>query len=110
MKLFVYYIIIFILLFLIDYFVLKNIKILEINEFDFIINLKKIKIKQPKNFKFISSILNSLIMSTVCLLAKFINLPLILVVPICFIVLILLIYSVYEIYGRILEKNEKQKK
>lgn len=110
MKLFVYYIIIFVLLFLIDYYILKNIKILEINEFDFIKKLKKIKIKQPNNFKLISSLLNSLIMSIVCLLAIFIDLSLIFVFPICFIVLILLIYSVYEIYGRILEKNEKQKK
>lgn len=110
MKTFYILLILYIALFIIDYFILKKIKKFEINEYAYLKRKNKLKLKQPKHFKIISSLLNSLIMFLVSILALAIKTPLIITFLLCFIVLLLLIYSVYEIYGRILKKHEKTEK
>ena len=101
--------IIFIVTFLADYLILKNLKKYKIDDYNYMKKRYKFKKKKNKNFKIISSLLNAFIMTLVCIFILYIRVPLIISIFISFVLLLLLIYSVYGIYGSILKKEEKKK-
>lgn len=108
MKVVYEFIILYIVMFIVDYVILKKLNVLD--EYNFIrklCNIKK-KIKVSKKLKIISSLFNSFIISIVCVFAINVNLSIIIVLPISFCLLFLLIYSVYKIYGNILKNKLKK--
>lgn len=110
MKIFLKILLIYIVTFLIDYFILKNLNKFKIDEYSYMKKRYKLKKRKVKNIRIITSLLNSLIMTFVCIFILYVKLPLILSFFIGFIFLILLIYSIYGIYGNILRKWENEKR
>ena len=110
MKLFYEFIVIYILMFLVDYLILKKLKILD--EYSLIKKLSHIKVRKnaSKKILLITSFINSLILTLVCMFAIHIQLSLIIVMPLSFLLLLLLIYSLYSIYGNILRSKYEKKK
>ena len=108
MKLVYEFIILYVIMFFIDYLILKKLNVLD--EYNFMKNLCHLKRKKKpkKSIKIISSLINSFILSLVCVFAININLSLIIVIPLTFILLMLLIYSLYKIYGNILKNKESK--
>ena len=106
MTFLIVFIISFVIYFLIDYLILKRSKKLKINEFEYL----KYRYKYSKSFKetklisLICSILNSIIMGIVCAVIIYCDYPYYISIPIGFVLLFLLIYSVYGIYGNILKR------
>ena len=95
------FLVIYIIIFLGDYFLFKRFKIFMINEYDYLLTRFKLKDneKDRKLAKLICSLLNSLIISLVSTFIIYIKLPLYLKFPLAFILLVALIYSIYGLYG-----------
>ena len=102
MTFLIVFIISFVIYFLIDYLILKRSKKLKINEFEYLKYSKSFK--ETKLISLICSILNSIIMGIVCAVIIYCDYPYYISIPIGFVLLFLLIYSVYGIYGNILKR------
>lgn len=104
------FIILYVLLFLMDYFVLKKLNVLD--EYNFIKHLCHIKkkIKVTYKLKLISSLINSVILSVVCVFAINVKISLLILFPLVFLLLLALIYSLYTIYGNFLKKYIEKSK
>lgn len=100
------FIIIFVIYFLVDYFILKKSKKFKLNEFEYLRKRYKYSknFKETKNIKLVSSGLNSLIMTTVSSVLIYCNYPMLISLSIGFVLLIFLIYSVYGIFGNVLKR------
>ncbi|MBE6161830.1 MAG: hypothetical protein E7158_06400 [Firmicutes bacterium] len=115
------FIIIFIVVFLITYIMdlikIKKKKTKKIGEVQYLINkfnLSPTKLKYKK-VCLVISLLNAFIIATVTSIISLLDVPMALQFLVGFILLFALIYSLYEIYGRILvkkgyEKNKQTKK
>ena len=116
------FVILMIIVFLVDYYLInkkrlylitnkgKNKKIKNIGELDYLImkfKLDKKKINQNKAIFWIA-IINSFIISSVSCVIMLIPLKLMWQMLIAFALLFALIYSIYEIYGRHLKKEEEK--
>lgn len=109
----IYFASLFIIMFLIDFYILKKIHTSEFEYMKMKFKFKK-SFKESRNMKIVSSIINAFIISTVILFSLHCNFNLFLTFIIAFVLLVLLIYSLYEIYGNILlkkmVKNSRNKK
>ena len=111
-----FYIILFLVVFLVTYIMdlikIKRKKAKNIGEVQYLVN--KFNLNSSKlNYKkvcLVVSILNSIIITTVTFVISIINVPMILQFLVGFILLFALIFSLYEIYGRILVKRGYVKK
>lgn len=106
------FLVIFIIIFLLDYFLLKRFKVLMINEYDYLIARFKLKDneKARKKSKIICSLLNALIISLVSTFIIYIKWSLYLKFPLAFVLLVILIYTIYGLYGIILRSKQNEKK
>lgn len=109
-----FFIILYIIIFLITYTwnkrKVKKKKYDSIGEMNYVIakfKLKKKNINYKREIVFIS-LINSFIISSVGTFVTCLDLPMFLQLIIGFILLFALIYALYEIYGRYLEKREKE--
>lgn len=109
MELICSFLVIYIIMFLVDYFILKNLKKYRINEFEYMKKRFKLKNKKGNYIKVITSFLNAFIMTIVCIFVLYINWPLIITLPISFILLLLLVYSLYGLYGNLLGRKYEKK-
>ena len=109
MKAIYIFLILYVIIFLIDYLILKNLGKYKINEYAYMQKRFKLKNKKSKYINLITSFINSFIMSIVCFVAIYFNLPLYISLPMSFILLFILIYFLYGIYGKILKKKQKNK-
>ena len=112
---FLFYVLIFVIVFLItfimDLFKIKKKKTKNIGELQYLINkfnLSPTKLRY-KRVCFVISLLNSIIITAVTYVISMIKVPMALQFLIGFILLFALIYSLYEIYGRILVKKGYEK-
>ncbi len=106
------FLVIYIIIFLLDYFLLKRFKVLMINEYDYLIARFKLKDndKERKRSKLICSLLNALIISLVSTFIIYIKWSLYLKFPLAFVLLVILIYTIYGLYGIILRSKQNEKK
>ena len=108
----VVYLIVFLVTYIIDLIKIKKKKQKKIGEIQYLTS--KFKLDSNKiNYKRVSlviALLNSFIISTVTLVISLVNTNMTLQLVIGFVLLFALIYSVYEIYGRILIKKGYKKK
>ena len=106
------FLIIYVIIFILDYFLLKKFKILMINEYDYLVARFKLKDneKDRKRSKIICSLINALIISLVSTFIIYIKWSLYLKFPLAFVLLVILIYSIYGLYGIILRSKQNGKK
>ena len=106
-KVVIIFIILYFLMFLVDYFILKKFMTSEYEFMRYKFNLPKKNKKFIQSIKLKCSLINAFILSLVCTFALFINLPLYIILPISFGLILLLIYCCYSIYGKKLQKKFK---
>ena len=111
-----FYLIIFIMIILISYILdllkIKKKKSKSIGEIQYLVmkfNLNSAKFRYKK-ICFIISLLNAFIITSVVVVVSLLNVPIALQLLVGFILLFVLIYVIYEIFGRILIKKGFQKK
>lgn len=108
MKIIFSFIVFYAIMFIIDYCILKKYT----NEYEYMrlrFNLKK-RAKYSQKMQFISSLINSFIMSMIITFSLFIPLPFMFKLPLDFILIILLIYCLYGIYGLKLWRYQSEAK
>lgn len=109
-KVVIIFLILYIIMFLIDYFELKKFMTSEYEFMRYKYNLPKKNKKFIQSIKLKCSVINAFILSIVSIFALFIKLPLYIILFSSFILLLLLIYCFYSIYGRILLKKLRKNK
>lgn len=107
-KVVIVFMILYMIMFLIDYFILKKFMTSEYEFMRYKYNLPKKNKKFIQSIKLKCSLINAFILSIVCTFALFINLQLYIILPISFVWLLMLIYACYSIYGKILLKKLKK--
>ncbi len=112
MKIFYNFVIIYIVMFLIDKYLLKRFRTFKINEYDLMKKLCNLKRSSNanKSIKLICSLINAFIMSIVIIFNLYSNWSFYITFPLSFILLLLLIYSFYKIFGNILKGKENEKR
>lgn len=108
MKIVYEFIILYIIMFLIDYVILKQFHTNELEYMKLRFKLKK-TLKQTKKIKIICSLINSFIISIVVIFSLHCKWNLAITLLVDFVLLILLIYSIYGVFGNILKKEKSKK-
>ena len=98
-----------IIMFLIDFLILKKFHINELEYMKARFKLKK-SLKETKKIKIITSLINSFILSLVIVFAIYCKWNLFIILIISFLLLTLLIYIIYGIYGKFLMRKQDEKK
>lgn len=107
MKVICEFIILYIVMFLIDYFILKKFMTSEYEFMRYKCKLPRKGKKYLESIKLNCSLINAFILSFVCTCALLCELPLFITLPLAFLIMLVLIYIIYSVYGKILKRKKK---